>query len=1061
MSCEKIMCKYGLNDKSLIRDWLKINHPDKGGNMDRDEFMKVLECYKNNVTCTAKKAKSDKAKNDKKTSTTKNTRKKRANIFTCMRKTANFSKILNYHKFDKTLYDPKKLNNEMVEASPKMVQLLNNIKELDAQDVKYHGKKFKHFIFSDVKEGGYGAKIIASALQANGYNNILKSKKVSSQINAKLFLDLEKSNYQNFALLSSNSVYGTTFNEKIKKETLKMYNERPANIHGKNVRLIILDSGFKEGIDLFDVKYVHIFEPSITIADLKQTVGRATRTCGQKGLEFQKNIGWPLYVYNYYLTIPEITSDSMYVNRSLMENNFESYSKDEDVLLFKNVEKYNDSTMNYSEFDSAMIQLSKQLYELAPLLAVDYYLTKNIHKANDLNREFMEKDFYLMGGTLARGARAGGALARGAGARTREGGAEEADIETGEVDEATTGGAGEANFKKQSDNSKFFKIDNIKCMGKCGKKSTNDIPVSIDFMKYVYKKYNHPKQLLINAKANVRQFLCNYMKDLDNKFCKHVNLEWSQRYIRIPYIIEKHNNLLDIKKDLQALELVINTEDDATNIKYPMILYKTSSRKIIPRAKTVSIRSNSNKTSNKTSNKSSKKHRNYKFTKMSFIKMRDYIITNYNSKEFVWEPIDVVNKCVDAPKTNAKAANSITLNPTQTFIADYFTPASPYKGILLWHSVGTGKTCTGVATASSSFEKEGYSILWVTRTTLKGDVWKNIFDQICHVILVDEINKGLLLPENLSDRKRHLSKSWLEPMSYKQFSNLLAGKNAIYDILLERNGSRDILHKTLIIIDEAHKLYGGDLKASERPNMEIMENLISNSYKVSGAESCKLMIMTATPFTNSPLELFALTNLFMTNESEKITTNKEEFKKQYMTSQNILSETGLKVLANKLSGYISYLNREKDPTQFAQPIMINVPILMSHVENEDLRDAVYLNANLNSIEKDIEELIVSLRAKIKEEKADYKSKKLPFKNKEIPQHITDELDAILKNIKSFEDKINGYKQNKADAKDKMKELKDKVRTIKNSLLQEYILYTKCMHIKYKNVKTQKNYKLLR
>jgi superfamily II DNA or RNA helicase len=1012
MSCEKIMCKYGLNDKSLIRDWLKKNHPDKGGTIDRDEFIKVLECYKNNVTCTAKKANKEKS-NKEKTGIRKNTRKKRAKIFTCMRKTANFSKISNYHKFDKTAYDPKKLNEELAEASPKMVQLLNNIRELDAQDVKYHGKKFKHFIFSDVKEGGYGAKIIASAFQANGYNNILKSKKVSNQINAKLYLDLEKSNYQNFALLSSNSVYGTTFNEKIKKEVLKMYNERPANIHGKNVRLIILDSGFKEGIDLFDVKYVHIFEPSITIADLKQTVGRATRTCGQKGLEFQKNIGWPLYVYNYYLTIPEITSDTMYANRSLMENNFESYNKDEDILLFKNVEKYNDSTMNYSEFDSAMIQLSKQLYELAPLLAVDYYLTKNIHKANDLNREFMEKDFYLMGGA----------------------------------------GAGEPNFKKQSDNSKFFKIDNIKCMGKCGKKSTNDIPVSIDFMKYVYKKHNHPKQLLINAKANVRQFLCNYMKDLDNKFCKHVNLEWSQRYIRIPYIIEKHNNLLDIKKDLLALELVINNEDDSTNIKYPMILYKTSSHKHTSKSKSSSVR---------TSKTTSKKSYKNKFTKMSFIKMRDYIITNYNSKEFVWDPIDVVNKCVDAPKANnASSANTITLNPTQTFIADYFTPESPYKGILLWHSVGTGKTCTGVATASSSFEKAGYSILWVTRTTLKGDVWKNIFDQICHVILVDEINKGLILPENLSERKRLLSNSWLDPMSYKQFSNLLAGKNAIYDILLERNGSRDLLHKTLIIIDEAHKLYGGDLKASERPNMEIMENLISNSYKVSGPDSCKLMIMTATPFTNSPLELFALTNLFMTNESEKITTNKEEFKKQYMTSQNILSETGLKVLANKLSGYISYLNREKDPTQFAQPIMINVPILMSHVENEDLRDAVYLNANLNSIEKDIEELIISLRAKIKAEKSEYKSKKLPFKNKEIPQHITDELDAVLKNIKSFEDKINGYKQNKAEAKDKMKQLKDKVRTIKNSLLQEYILYTKCMHIKYKNNKTQKKYKLIR
>ena len=1027
MSCEKIMCKYGLNDKSLIRDWLKKNHPDKGGSMDRDEFIKVLECYKNNVTCKANKEKTSnekKANNEKKASTTKNTKKKRSKIFTCMRKTANFSKILNYHKFDKAAYDPKKLNEELVEASPKMVQLLNNIKELDSQDVKYHGKKFKHFIFSDVKEGGYGAKIIASALQANGYNNILKSKNVSNQINAKLYLDLEKSNYQNFALLSSNSVYGTTFNEKIKKEVLKMYNERPANIHGKNVRLIILDSGFKEGIDLFDVKYVHIFEPSITIADLKQTVGRATRTCGQKGLEFQKNIGWPLYVYNYYLTIPEIVSTSMYVNRSLMENNFKSYNKDEDVLLFKNVEKYNDSTMNYSEFDSAMIQLSKQLYELAPLLAVDYYLTKNIHKATDLNREFMEKDYYLMGGEGA----------------------------------AST----KTNFKRQSDNSKFFKIDSIKCMGKCGKKSTNDIPVSIDFMKYVYKKYKHPTQLLINAKANVRQFLCNYMKDLDNKFCKHVNLEWSQRYIKIPHIIEKYNNLLDIKKDLLALELVINNEEEHVNIKYPLILYKGNN---VTRTRTKSkSKSKTNSVSTRSSKKSYKTSYKNIFTKMSFIKMRDYIKTNYNSKEFIWEPIEVVNKCVDAPKENANNANntnSITLNPTQTFIADYFTPASPYKGILLWHSVGTGKTCTGVATASSSFEKEGYSILWVTRTTLKGDVWKNIFDQICHVILVDEINKGLIVPEDMSERKRLLSKSWLEPMSYKQFSNLLAGKNAIYDILLDRNGSRDILYKTLIIIDEAHKLYGGDLKPTERPNMEIMENLISNSYKVSGANSCKLLIMTATPFTNSPLELFALTNLFMTHESEKITTNKEEFKKQYMTSQNILSESGVKVLANKLSGYISYLNREKDPTQFAQPIMINVPILMSHVENEDLRDAVYLNSNLNSIEKDIDALIISLRAKIKEEKSDYKSKKLPYKNKEIPQHITNELDTILKNIKSMEDKINGYKQNKDDAKDKMKELKEKLKTIKNSLLQEYILYTKCMHIKYKSNKTQKNYKLLK
>jgi hypothetical protein len=298
-------------------------------------------------------------------------------------------------------------------------------------------------------------------------------------------------------------------------------------------------------------------------------------------------------------------------------------------------------------------------------------------------------------------------------------------------------------------------------------------------------------------------------------------------------------------------------------------------------------------------------------------------------------------------------------------------------------------------------------------------------------------------------------------MSYKQFSNLLAGKNKIYDILLERNGSTDILKKTLIIIDEAHKLYGGDLKASERPNMEIMENLISNSYKVSGFDSCKLLIMTATPFTNSPLELFSLINLFIEHESDKITTNKEEFKKQFMTSENILSTNGVKLLANKLTGLISYLNREKDPTQFAQPIMINVPILMTHIETEELRDAVYLNKKFDNIANDVEEQIASLKIKIKNMKTEYKAKKASLSeskasySKEEYKTLNNDLKVLLNNIKDLEEELNNYKDTKFDSTMKIKELKEKVKKIKHSLLQEYLLYTKCAHLTYKN-NTRKN-----
>ena len=1009
LTCEKVMCKYNLN-KDNIKRWLLFHHPDKQDHPERnpdvteDEYNKVIECYKDELFCKSGKKE------------IKVTKKNRAKIFSCMRKTANFGKISNYHKFDKKGFDPKKLLEDLEEASPKITQLLNNIKNLDELDQKNHGRKFKHFIFSDVKEGGYGAKILASAFLAFDYNNVVHAKKVPNVKKLKLYIDVPSNSEKNFGLLCSNAIFGSTFNEKIKKELLKTFNERPGNIYGKKLRFIIFDSGFKEGIDLFDVKYVHIFEPSMTIADLKQTVGRATRTCGQKGLDFQPGIGWPLYVYNYYLTVPDITSETM-SSSNFLTNNISKLNKDEkddDILLFKDIEKLNDATMLYSEFDKAMNNLSKQLFELAPTLSVDYNLTKNLHEIDDLNHEFMEKDFYLMGGT-----------------NDRKGGTKNM-------------------FDKINKKSKYYKIESIKCKGNCGNRTTNDVPISLDFMKKVFKKYGHSNQYL--SKTNQRKSLCNYMYSVP-KYCEQLNHEWAKRYAYIPSAVENNKNTDDIKDDLDDLELEIGEDDDEFDNDYDGLDYDGKK-----------------KTGLKTNNM-------VPTSKLNFIKMRDFIKTTYSLKEFIWEPLVVENKCVPKPGEKPKEAYDVDLNPTQNFVANFFCPESPYKGMILWHSVGTGKTCTGVATASKSFEKAGYNILWVTRTTLKSDVWKNIFDQICHITLKEEVKLGLTLPEKLNARKKLLSDNWLEPMSYKQFSNLLAGKNKIFDILKARNGSEDILKKTLIIIDEAHKLYGGDLKGAERPDTDVMEKLIMNSYKKSGKDSCKLLLMTATPFTNSPLELCSLINLFVTAESEKITTDKEEFKKQYMTSENILSDNGVKNLANKFSGYISYLNREKDPTQFAQPIMINVPVLMTNVLEKEARDLIYLKKKMDSVDESVLHQIKELKEKIKLMKADHKLKKQIFnesktagtaacrekfpgpdqgnERKQCLQEFKAEIDALnedlkelMDQIKELQDELYELNESKDDIKTDNKEMKEKLKLIKKSLIQEYMMYQKCAHLKY-------------
>ena len=1009
-ACKNIMCKYNLT-KDNVKRFLKVNHPDKkahpehDNSVTEDEFKKIVECYKSELFCAS-------TKKDNKDKNMKVTKKNRAKIFSCMRKTANFSKITMTDKFDKTRFDVEQFRANLNESSPKILQLMNNIKELDKKDMENHGKNFKHFIFSDVKEGGYGARIIASAFVAMGYNNIVHARKIHGVQKPNLYVKLEEnSSKKNFALLSSNSIYGATFSEKLKKQVLSLYNERPGNINGSKVRFIILDSGFKEGIDLFDVKYVHIFEPHMTIADLKQIVGRATRTCGQKGLEFLPNIGWPLYVYNYYLTIPESIKNTFTASKFLSYNieNPAKDEKDSDIMIFKNVEKFNDAAMLYSEFDKAMHNLSKQLFDLAPTFSVDFYLTKNLHVIDDLNHQFMEKDFYLMGG------------------------------------------AKKNVFNKLNRHSRYYNIDLIKCKGKCGSRTSNDIPISVDFMKRVYKKYNHSNKLV--PKQKQRQFFCQYMLNEDNKFCRQLNHEWSMRYAYVPEAVEKGTKK-STKEKLEEMELEINEDDSATDKDYDIDYDGTKSPS------------------------HAQKNDKIPSVKYNFLKMRDFIKSVYGSdKSYVWEPLKIENKCIPIPGEAPKKAYEIELNPTQKFVSTYFTPSSPYKGMLLWHSVGTGKTCTGIATASANFETKGYTILWVTRTTLKSDIWKNIFDQVCHSVLKTEMELGLILPDGLNKRKKLISDRWLEPMSYKQFSNLLEGKNQIYNILRKRNGNEDLLHKTLIIIDEAHKLYGGDLKSIEKPDTDIMEKLIRNSYKKSGANSCKLLLMTATPVTNNPLELFSLTNLFMTNESEKITTDKNEFKKQYMTNENILSENGVKNLANKLSGYISYLNREKDATQFSQPIMINVPVLMSSVAENELRDAYYLDQKMDDISEETKRQITDLKAKIRTIKAEIKEMRTNIKDfktlentsckekfpdstqkaelKKCLADMKEEINMMNEDLKTLVDEMNAFQselteldKNKYDANITKKQFKEKLKLLKNGLIQEILLYNKCAHLKY-------------
>jgi len=246
--------------------------------------------------------------------------------------------------------------------------------------------------FSDIKAGGQGAKMLASGLISSGWNLAYKSElknrdKFQQPQSEKTEpdwgplellsqADLLTTRKNNFYLLSSVPVFEKPISVRMKKDILATFNSRPENIYGDLARIIVMDSGFKEGIDLFDIKYVHIFEPSINLADQKQVIGRGTRTCGQKGLEFHPTQGWPLEVFIYDLEIPEKMQFSL-LGADTAHN-----------LLIR--------AMNA---DVRLANFGYDIERLAVVGSVDYELNKNVHNFQvDLLDE--DADEIVLGGVF-------------------------------------------------------------------------------------------------------------------------------------------------------------------------------------------------------------------------------------------------------------------------------------------------------------------------------------------------------------------------------------------------------------------------------------------------------------------------------------------------------------------------------------------------------------------------------------------------------------------------------------------------------------------------------------
>lgn len=740
----------------------------------------------------------------------------------CIRNTSTWSYIEKNQKFDSSSFRKLSITSKLREYSPKMAELIKQIQELDKKDLEQHKTTFKHVIYSDV-QGIYGSKMVAAVLLAHNF-------KLCYDKNFKLVKG-------DFALLSSSVVYSKPIPVKLKKDILTVFNARPDNVYGKSIRIIIIDSGYKEGIDLFDVKYFHVLEPLVTKMEETQVLGRALRFCGQSGLPFNQEYGWKLFVNQY----------NMKYNNDM--DVFELYLKHSGIVL---------NNLNLSADFNSILQYC----------AIDKSLTSNL-----TNNENRFKDL-------------------------------------------------------------FKKIDNDKqSVSIYGKIYHNNVPINCP------QKCHGPLQGTPNGLLLIAALMCKYkyfylMNDKypknilcnkivsDRDLCKYANELW----MRPTLFITKNGNYIIETLEKMKIDKEINNKNYEDIVEYfNMYLNVTlfNQNNIL---------------------KPPKEH-------LSFLDFQFYIKKYF--KKFMWKKTEFKNLCEKVVDDD----DDIKFTPSQDFIRHYFTPANIYKGLLINHSVGTGKTCTAIATASN-FQREGYTIIWVTRHTLKQDIWKNMFDKVCNTVLQENLKKGWKMPTLMKDKMKLISDNWFPVLSYKQFTNLINRKNEYYKKLISINGSEDPFKKTLIIIDEVHKIFSNQLKKLEQPDVILLKKALHKSYSLSLKDSCRLLLLSATPLTDDIMSLNKTLNLII---NEQLPENKEEFIQKYCDTNGYFTVEGAIDYINKTTGVISYLNRESDARQFAYPVIKN--IITEPIPKKNYREKLRILENNYATNKTKE-----LRSKIKQMK---------------------------------------------------------------------------------------------
>jgi hypothetical protein len=276
-------------------------------------------------------------------------------------------------------------------------------------------------------------------------------------------------------------------------------------------------------------------------------------------------------------------------------------------------------------------------------------------------------------------------------------------------------------------------------------------------------------------------------------------------------------------------------------------------------------------------------------------------------------------------KKNAETLCSFEKTYYQHFVSQYISRRSPYKGLLLYHGLGSGKTCSAI-TIAETFLKDHRMYheptVWVvSKKALEQSFEQEVFRTILLTSpeFIREQCTGdsyySMIPDNntLTNKQRikrihKIIKSRYKFVGYEKFANLI------------EEGLQ--LKNKIIIIDEAHNIRN----TSEKEQKKIIKPILK--FIKEPNNNNKLVLLSATPMFNEAEEILWLTGLLMLNDGENPPFDILNIPTFY-NQNNTPKPEMFKIIKNIASQYISYI-RGSNPFTFAvrvHPSLLNIPIL--------------------------------------------------------------------------------------------------------------------------------------